>query len=186
MLCGALSLCALLAVTPARAARLDGIRMPRIIQFNGERLFLNGLGLRTYSIFDIHIYVAALYLTHGSRSAEEILQSPETKLLTLQFEHDVSADAARKAWRDGLRNNCQAPCQLAPADINTFLTEIPAVRAGDSYSFYFTNGGVSIIVDGKQLGRIEQPQFAGAMLGMFLGPAPASPELKAELLQPKG
>jgi hypothetical protein len=166
----------------AHAAQLDGVRLPRTLQMDGKTLRLNGIGLRTYSILGIHIYVAGLYLEHLSGNAEEILHSRQTKLLTIQFERDVSAEEARGAWRTGLNSNCQAPCHLDPTDIAQFLAEIPAVRAGDSYSFFFTGQGVAVVADGKQLGTIDHPQFAEAMLATFLGPVPASTSLKAELL----
>ena len=47
-------------------------------------------------------------ITELSRTrCEEIIRSPETKLLIVKFERSVSAEDARKAWRDGLENNCQ-------------------------------------------------------------------------------
>ena len=167
----------------ASAAELDGIQMPPTVEIGGKTLRLNGLGLRTYSIFAIHIYVAGLYLEHLSNDAQEILRSPETKLLALYFERNVSAEQARDSWRTGLVNNCQAPCRLDPGDFAKFLADIPAVRAGDTYSFFFQQGGVEVIVDGKRLGKIDSPDFAGAMLAMFLGPKTAEPALREELLE---
>jgi hypothetical protein len=45
----------------------------------------------------IHIYVASLYLEHLSTDPEEMIQSLDTKLLSVRFERSVSADDARKA-----------------------------------------------------------------------------------------
>jgi hypothetical protein len=167
----------------ARATVIDGVQLPPAVQIAGKTLQLNGYGLRTYSLLGIHIYVAGLYLEHPSTDANAILQSPETKLLTVRFEHGVSADAARRAWRTGLANNCYGPCRLDPQEVETFLTKVPAMHAGDDYSLLFTAEGVSISADGKDLGSIMQPQFAEAILATFLGPRPASPQLKQELLQ---
>ena len=100
--------------------------VPNTIQADGKTLQLNGFGLRIYSIFRVHIYVAGLYVEHLSTDAEAILQSPETKLVTVHFVHNVSAEAARDSWRTGLENNCRAPCQLDPADIARFLAQVPA------------------------------------------------------------
>ena len=80
-----------------RAAEVDGVQLPDMLQVDGKTLHLNGYGLRTYSILGIHIYVASLYLEHLSANPEEIIQSPETKLLLVRFERSVSADQARKA-----------------------------------------------------------------------------------------
>ena len=81
----------------AHPAELDGMQLPDALQVDGKTLHLNGYGLRTYSILGIHIYVASLYLEHLSTSAEEIIRSPETKLLLVRFERSLSVDQARKA-----------------------------------------------------------------------------------------
>ena len=170
----------------ARPAELDGIQLPATVQANGTTLHLNGYGLRTYSLLGIHIYVAALYLEHPSPDAEQIIGWPETKLLVVRFERNVSAEAARKAWREGLENNCQSPCTLDPDDVARFLSEIPAMHAGDNYSLLFTPHGAIVSVSGQQIGVVSRPAFADAMLATFLGPHPASQKLKQELLLDHG
>ncbi|MGA3398269.1 MAG: chalcone isomerase family protein [Acetobacteraceae bacterium] len=164
------------------AAELDGMQLPDTVEADGRTLHLNGYGLRTYSLLGIHIYVAALYLQYPSTDPEQIIRSPETKLLIVKFERSVSAEAARKAWREGLENNCQAPCLLDPDDVARFLAEMPAMHAGDNYSLLFTPHGATVAVSGQQVGIISRPALAEAILATFLGPRPASPKLKQELL----
>src|SRR5947209_3668079 len=91
----------LLAVRPGVSAERDGVSLPDRQQVNGVTLYLNGVGVRTYSVLQVHIYVAGLYLTHPSSNADQILRSGETKLLSLYFLHDVTAEQARTAWREG-------------------------------------------------------------------------------------
>jgi hypothetical protein len=165
-----------------RAAELDGVQLPDTLQADGKTLQLNGFGLRTYSLLRLHIYVAALYLEHPSTDPEAIIRSPETKLLTVRFVRSVSANEARSAWRDGLKNNCQPPCHLDPEDVARFLAGMRAMQAGDSYFLLFTQQGATVTVNGQQIGTISQRQFAEAMLATFLGLRPASPRLKRELL----
>jgi hypothetical protein len=167
----------------AGTAELDGVRLSDTAQVDGKILHLNGIGLRTYSILGIHIYVVGLYLEHPSTNAEAIMQSPETKLLKIRFVRNVGADAARNAWRKGLENNCRAPCRLDPDDLARFLALVPAMHAGERYSILFTGLGASVTADGAPLGTIAKPEFAAAMLATFLGAKPASARLKAELLQ---
>jgi hypothetical protein len=167
----------------AGTVELDGVQLPDTLQRDGKVLHLNGIGLRTYSILGIHIYVAGLYLEHPSTDADAIMRSGQTKLLKIRFVHNVSVNAARNAWRKGLERNCQAPCRLDPDDVARFLELIPAMHAGERYSILFTELGATVTADGTKLGTISQPQLAAAMLAMFLGPVPASARLKAELLQ---
>jgi hypothetical protein len=152
----------------------------------GKTLVLNSYGLRTYSILGIHVYVAGLYLERSSTDPAKILRSPETKLLVVRFVRNVSADQARKAWRDGLANNCKSPCYLDPSDVDEFVAAIRAMHIGDNYSLLFTQQVTTVAVSGRQIGTILQPKFAEAMLATFLGPAPASPKLKQDLLRGHG
>lgn len=80
------------------------------------------------------IYVAGLYVQHPSTDANAILASPEVKLLTIKFQHDVSAEDSRTAWREGFDDNCMAPCHLDPDSVSRFLAAMAAMRAGDVYT----------------------------------------------------
>jgi hypothetical protein len=167
---------------PVRAAMLDGVEVPDTVQVDGKILHLNGFGLRTWSILNVHIYVAALYLEHPSNDPAAILNSPQTKLLTVNFLRGVSADQARDSWREGFANNCQPPCALNPQDVATFLASVPDMRAGDQFALLFTGHGAEVDIGGRRLGVISNPTFAKAMLATFLGPRPGTESLKRDLL----
>jgi hypothetical protein len=68
-----------LAAAP-RAAELNGIKLPDTRQVAEVTLVLNGLGLRTYSVFRVPIYVAGLYLEQRDSSADAILRSLPCRL----------------------------------------------------------------------------------------------------------
>src|SRR4051812_8029123 len=91
---------ALVTVSVANAADLDGVAIPDVWAVNGIQMRLNGIGLRTFSVLGIRIYVAALYLERRSDNSDTILHSPETKLLDIRFLRDVDAKDARKAWKE--------------------------------------------------------------------------------------
>ncbi len=179
-----LFLAALVFAVPVsvRAAQLDGVTLPDSQRVGGTELRLNGIGLRSYSVLQIHIYVAGLYLLHPSSDAGQILHSSDMKLLDIRFVHDVSAEQARKAWREGFDRNCSAPCQLAPQDIERFLAAVPAMHKGDSFTLLFTTRGAEVTANGRPIGTITDPEFARQMLATFIGPQPATPRLKRELL----
>ena len=125
----------------AAAAQLAGVAFPDAVTLDGTELHLNGVALRTYSWLRINIYVAGLYLEHPSHDAEAILESPEKKLLVVQFVHDVDAKHAREVWSEGFEKNCRAPCHLAPSDVERFLDAVPAMSAGDRSTLAFTRAG---------------------------------------------
>ncbi|MEI7711457.1 MAG: chalcone isomerase family protein [Rhodospirillales bacterium] len=170
----------------ASAAEVDGVVFPDTRQVDGKTLVLNGLGLRTWSFMNIHIYIAGLYLERTTRDPNAIIQSAETKVLTFHFQHDVAADRAREAWRTALTNNCPTPCRLDPEDVERFIAGVPAMRAGDRFELRFADHHADIAANGKSIGRIDGAPLADAMLAAFLGPKPGSPALKQALLDRHG
>ena len=117
--------------------------MPDTRVVSGTRMHLNGIGLRTFSILGIRIYVAGLYLERRSGDPDTILQSPEAKLLDIRFLRDVDAEDARKAWQESFEQNCKAPCSLDPHDMQRFLAAVPSVRKGDDFHSAFHLEGCS-------------------------------------------
>ena len=177
-----LAVVALVALPVAHAADLDGISMPDMRVVSGTRVHLNGIGLRTFSILGIRIYVAGLYLERRSDNPDAILHSPETKLLDVRFLRDVDAEDARKAWQESFEQNCKPPCYLDPHDLQRFLEAVPSVHKGDGSTMLFTSRGVHITFNGRLMGDIPDPHFAQLMLATFIGREPPTPRLKRELL----
>jgi hypothetical protein len=172
----------LLAAPRVDAAQLHGVEMPDTQAISGTQLHLNGIAVRTYSWLRVKVYVAGLYLERVTHDAEQILRSTEKKLLKVRFLHDVNAEQARDAWREGFEANCRPPCHIAPGDIARFLSNVPAMRAGDETLLFFAPGGLEIVTNGRSMGRITDRMFATAVLATFIGPEPPTVQLKAGLL----
>ena len=168
--------------SPCRAAELEGVTLPDAETVGRSELRLNGIALRTYSIFRIPIYVAGLYLARPDSDSDRILRSTDDKLLDIHFIHDVSADKARAAWQEGFDLNCVDPCRLPAADVAKFLAAVPAMRVGDRFRILFTHGSAEITANERPIGTITDRHFATVMLATFIGPEPPTPRLKQELL----
>lgn len=176
----------LAALRGAPAAELDGITLPETSEIGGTVLRLNGVGLRTYSILRVRIYVAGLYLQQPTHDPEAILDSPGDKLLVFHFVHDVDAADARNAWREGFADNCVAPCHIEPADETRFLAAVPAFRVGDYSTLAFAHGRLTFAINGRPVGTIANPGFERAILLTLIGPKPPTEALKRGLLGQHG
>ena len=171
-----------LLASAAWAAELDGVALPDTRHAGGSNLRLNGMGLRTYSVFGIHIYVAGLYLESTANDGDAVLRSDQTKLLEIRFVHDVDLENARKAWIDGFAGNCKPPCHLPAQEVSRFLAAVPPFRRGDGSTLLFTRTGVEVAVNGEKLGTVTDAEFARVILATFIGHAPPTDRLKRELL----
>jgi hypothetical protein len=167
---------------PCRAAELQGVTLPETQNVGRTELRLNGIALRTFSIFQIPIYVAGLYLMHPDSDGDRILRSADAKLLDIRFIHDVDEEHARAAWREGFELNCQDPCRLRSQDVEQFLAGVPAMRKGDHFSILFARDGAEIAANGRPVARIADRDFAALILATFIGPQPPTARLKRELL----
>jgi hypothetical protein len=167
---------------PAAAAELDGVTLPDTRVVDGTALRLNGIAVRTFSMFQIHVYVAGLYLPQPTRDAEAILHSGEAKLLDIHFIHDVTADRAREAWLSGFRDNCRPPCRIPSNMLDEFLKRVPDIRAGDTTTLMFNGPNVEFRVDGRPMGTVTDPTFTRTILATFIGSYPSTEPLKHGLL----
>ncbi len=175
-------LCAWLA--PASAATLDGVTLPDAYPVGGQNLPLNGIGLRTVTIFNVKIYVAGLYVAQPSRDAQQILRSPGPKVILLQFLHTGSKAEVEKEYRAGEQANCGnggcAPSDAA--DFERLIAAAPAVAVGDTSTYIFTNDGVEVLANNRPIARFANKDLAYRLLAGFIGDHPPSQDLRARLL----
>jgi len=167
---------------PAGAASLQGVTVPEQEMMDGTRLRLNGIGVRSVSVFQIDVYVAGLFLEEPTKDAATILKSPGKKLLVMTFLRDLTADKARQAWVEAFERTCRPPCQLAKATVDQFMAAVPDVKKGDVVKFQFSVNTLRVTVNGRELGVIHDPLFEQVILSSFLGASPTSPALKKGLL----
>ncbi|HEY1412317.1 MAG TPA: chalcone isomerase family protein [Rhodopila sp.] len=168
----------------ATAATLDGADLPDTYTVDGQTLVLNGIGVRTLTIFRIRIYVAALYLPRPSHDAAAILASPGPKVIRLQFIHSGSKSQVEKEYREGEEKNCgDGGC--APTDKTDFehmVAVAPAVSPGDTSTYVFTDKGVKVLANDKLIGDYANVDLAHQLLAGFIGAHPPSESLRDRLL----
>lgn len=156
-----------------------GVTMVDSLKINGEKLVVNGLGVREATVFNVDVYVAGLYLKKKNSNPAAILLSPEPKFLFLRFVRNVSIDDIRDAWADGIRKNGGAGYSGKIVRLNSFMKKM---NKGDSMAFTFTAGGVGVTVNGRYKGFVSGGRFARILLKIWFGPDPPNIGLKTGLL----
>jgi len=162
---------------------LKGVAMPVELQFEGKKLELNGLGLRTKVVFKV--YVAGLYLEKTSINGGEIAASEQLKRIELAFLRGVDGADVAKAIADGFSNNAGPVLPALKDRIARFEKLIPDVKKGDRLLFVYRPGaaaGVELQYNGASLGKIEGKDFGDALLRVWLGPKPSDKNLQDGML----
>jgi Chalcone isomerase-like len=168
----------------AAAATLEGATLPDTYTVAGQPLVLNGIGLRTLTIFGIKIYVAGLYLPRPSHDAQQILASPGPKVIILKFIRAGSKAQVEKQYRAGEETNCgNGGCDPADQkDFERLVAAAPAVNPGDMSTYVFTDKGVQVFANDRLIGDFADRDLAYRLLAGFIGDHPPSQELRHQLL----
>jgi hypothetical protein len=168
----------------ATAASLAGMTLPDSYQVGGQTLVLNGIGVRTLTIFSIKAYVAGLYLPRPSHDARAILQSADPKVIILRFVRAASKERVERQYRAGEATNC-GHGECAPedqADFEALIAAAPAVKPGDTFTYIFTDGRVRVFANDRVIGDFADRDLAYRLLSGFIGDHPPSADLRRQLL----
>lgn len=177
-------ICLLLPFT-ASAIGVGDADLPNSWTVSGQRLVLNGAGLREYSAFKVDVYAAALYLKAKQSNENVILDGAGTKVVHMVYFEDVSEEDTRKAWAGYIRMNCKAEgesCKLKESSLQRFLSLIPESEEDDEQTYIFDSNGLALIFNGERVGRVDDPAFARLVLATWIGMVPSTQELKMDLL----
>ncbi|HKF71579.1 MAG TPA: chalcone isomerase family protein [Stellaceae bacterium] len=167
----------------ALGATCRDIQFPDTVKAGGADLVLNGLGLRKATLLRIKVYVGALYLPRKSGDAAAILGANGRWRLVLHFVRDVDASDIRDAFQDGFQKAAGDKLGALQKPIAGLNAQMVDFKAGQSLTFTRDPAtGVSVDVNGKGGSTIEDADFAGALLAIWIGPKPPNEDLKTGLL----
>ena len=162
---------------------LAGITLPDEISSNNQVLSLNGMGLREFLLVDI--YVAGLYLPFKSSDPTKIINADVPKRIEAHFIlPKVPKDRMIKSLMQNLNNNKEVSENIQE-EIQMCMKFLQDFQKGDVMIFdYLPNKGTSIIINGALKGTIPGFDFGKAVFTIYVGPKPASAQLKKGLLGP--
>jgi len=183
--------CFVFAALPAGAqapATTDvaGIKYDNTVTVGGQRLVLNGAGLRTR--FAFKVYAAGLYLAQKADTPQGVYASAGARRLHVVMLRDIDANELGKLFTDGMQKNTEPPefARAIPGTVR--LGELFAAQkrmaSGESFTVdYLPGTGTTILINGRPAGEpIREAEFFGALMKIWLGPKPADGTLKEALL----
>jgi Chalcone isomerase-like len=178
---------ALLAAPAAQAqVVVEGARYETSVVLDGERLELNGVGIRRRFMFDI--YAGGLYVAKRAARTEELVNQPGAKRVALRFLRDVDGDLFVNSLHNGLKaNHSDAELAKWKTQVDALTRTIQTIalaRRGDSVNFEYTpRDGTRVTVNGVTRGPlIPGADFYAAVLRVWLGETPADAGLKKGML----
>ena len=170
----------------AETVELAGVKYDTAAEVGGQKLQLNGVGIRYKAIFKV--YTAGLYLKDKVGTTEAVLAAPGAKRLHIVMLRDIDGNELGKLFTKGMEQNSTREEFIKSINGVLKIAEIFASRKelikGDNFSVdYLPGTGCVVLLNGKQQGEtIKEPEFINAMLRIWLGKAPADDQLKDALL----
>jgi hypothetical protein len=178
----AAALAVLAFATPAHARSVAGVDFPDSVDVAGQKLQLNGAGLRKR--FVVKVYAGGLYLTSPSSDAAAIVAAEAPKRVRMVFLREVGRSQIMDAYREGFEKNSGGsglPDLLAK--LERVASAIPDLKRGAEMSVTYVPGqGTTVAAAGGSEVTVEGKEFGDAMFRNWLGSAPADEDLKAAML----
>jgi Chalcone isomerase-like len=170
----------------AAVVDMAGVKFEDTVDQRGNKLVLNGAGIRYKAIFKV--YSAGLYLPKKTTSPDEALSMAGPKRISITMLREIDSNELGKLFTRGVEDNAPKTemSKLIPGLIRMgqIFSNQKKLVAGDSFTFEWIPGAGGILsVKGKVQGEpFKEPEFFIALLRIWLGNAPADEKLKEALL----
>ena len=164
----------LMAAPLAFAKSFGGAEIPDTAAIEGNKLVLNGAGVRKKLKF-VKVYASALYLTNKNSDANKILDADEPMMIRMVFiRGKIEPKQLTDSWNEsfaGITNNNTAPWQ---EQINKFNSAFAVETVeGQTYDMaYLPAKGLVVYVDGKEKVTIADNKFKKLVFSIWLGQGP--------------
>jgi len=166
----------------AESRELAGKQIPESVAVGEANLKLNGAAVQRKFIFNI--YAIALYLEEPTRSAQQAIQSDQTKQIHLRMLRNASKDQVADALRSGVKSN-NGDIGAIEDRLKKLLGALPDVRNGDEIAITYVPGKGTVLESSRKDKDelvIEGKDFADAFFRIWLGPSQGISRIRRNLL----
>lgn len=148
------------------------------ISYKDKEHILKATGVATRKKFFVRVYSIAHYmedsntLPSGTDKFTAVLNSPKIKQLISKWDRSVNQKRVVDAYRESFKKTLSSSEYSAlQTDIDTYLSYFGSVNKGDNYTLtWFPDGMLTVEINGEEKGVIQNPQFARALWGIWVGP----------------
>ncbi|QLC67357.1 chalcone isomerase family protein [Flavobacterium sp. LPB0248] len=163
---------------------VNGVTVPRKIDFQGKSLQLNGAGGR--SKMWLEVYVQALYLSQLTQDPQFIIDSDTEMAVRIEITSSmVSSNKLTKAMNTGFEKSAGANLeQLRPRieQLKSYLSD--AITEKDVFILAYNPLDQNVYISKNEVlkGKIPGFDFKKALFGIWLSDKPVDETLKKHLL----
>lgn len=177
---------AALAQPAPGVVEVAGVRFEPSVTVGGQKLALNGAGIRYKFVFKV--YAAGLYLAKHAATPAEVYAAPGAKRIQVTMLRDIDANELGKLFTQGMEKNSPREDFSKSIPGTLKLAELFArkkrLATDDTFTVDFVPGtGTVVTINGKsEIEPIKEPEFFNALMSIWLGKSPADNGLKDAML----
>ncbi|HEY8049680.1 MAG TPA: chalcone isomerase family protein [Ramlibacter sp.] len=169
----------------AQVVTLAGAKFDPDATVGGQKLLLNGAGIRYKAVFKV--YAIGLYAPRKLHSNAEVLDAKVAKRLQLVALRDVGGEEFGKLFARAIEENATrdefAKSINAVVRMGQIFADQKQFTKGDVVEIDYVPGtGLALIAKGKQQELFKEPQFSSIMYKIWFGPHPPDTALQQALL----
>jgi hypothetical protein len=176
------ALLTLAIAAPALARKVAGVDFPDAIDVAGNKLSLNGAGVRRKFVFKV--YAGGLYVKQPSQDPGAVVAIDAPKQVRMVFLRSVTRSQVMDTYREGFEKNSAGPMlNDLLAKLDQIAAAVPDLGKGAEMVVTYVPGeGTTVSATGGGKVTVPGKEFADALFRNWLGPAPADEDLKAAML----
>ena len=163
---------------------VNGVTVPRKIEFQSKSLQLNGAGGR--SKMWLEVYVQALYLSQLSQDPQFIIDSDTEMAIRSEITSSmVSSNKLTKAMNTGFEKSAGSNLEQLRPRIEQFKTYLSdAITEKDVFILFYNplDQTVNVYKNEVLKGKVQGFDFKKALFGIWLSDKPVDETLKKHLL----
>ncbi|MDH0864861.1 chalcone isomerase family protein [Mitsuaria sp. GD03876] len=175
------------AAPAAAPVEVAGVKYDGTAEVAGQKLVLNGAGIRYKAIFKV--YTAGLYLNARAATPEAVLANTGPKRLHIQMLRDIDGEELGKLFTKGMEQNATREefgrSIAGVLRMSEIFVQKKKLKTGESFGVdYIPGTGTVIFVNGQLVpgDPIKGEDFFHMLLKIWLGKSPADSDLKVALL----
>lgn len=147
----------------------------------GRKLTRIGAGIRTATLLNIKVYVAALYAPTRMPRPEALMKA-RPLWMDFTFLRNVDEGRGDDAWQYQFKQSVPDPYPGMEEDVLRLTAFFGPIRKFDVQSFYLDGDKTTVYVNGNVKGTISGANFQKAFMTIWVGPKPPTQALKSALL----
>ncbi len=153
---------------------------------NLSKISLPKTSTAVFRYFGFKIYTSSIYKNVSVEAVKEWMKgsgAPVPIALSILYHLNFSASDFVKSGRELIKQNQTVEFDSIESSLSQFESYYSDIVKGDKYLLLFSPGeGISLLKNGKEMGRVNNDDFARAYLGIWLSEFSISESFTAQLL----